>query len=168
MGFLPSDEITFCCTGMFCKTSEKRSYLMTRHTPSSGKVNINTWVIPREKAASYSIWTQTICMVSLWFSRFQPEDVSGLMMTMWVTPDEIGRLVEDDSKSYLKEVDVNYPKELHNPHNASINSKCEHPPGKVPGTFSRGQIPVPGEDFAKMREKNWTKTPPMGKMFYLF
>ena len=36
-GFLPSTEITFCCSGMFYKTSEKRSYLMTQHTSSSGK-----------------------------------------------------------------------------------------------------------------------------------
>ena len=26
MGFLPSDEITFCCRGVFCKTSKKHSY----------------------------------------------------------------------------------------------------------------------------------------------
>ena len=33
------------------------------------------------------------------------------------TPEEIGRLVKDDSKGYLLEVDVKYPKELHDLHN---------------------------------------------------
>ena len=32
-------------------------------------------------------------------------------------PDDIGRLAEDDSKGYLLEVDVKYPKGLHSPHN---------------------------------------------------
>ena len=33
------------------------------------------------------------------------------------TSDEIGRLVKSDNKGYLLEVDVKYPKELHNLHN---------------------------------------------------
>ena len=40
------------------------------------------------------------------------------------TPDEIGRLAKHDSKGYLLEVDVKYPKELHDLHN-ELPFMCE-------------------------------------------
>ena len=45
------------------------------------------------------------------FNWVDDDDVSKL------TPGEIAGLAEDDSKGYLLEVDVRYPKELHNLHN---------------------------------------------------
>ena len=41
-----------------------------------------------------------------------------------LTSDEIGRLAKDDSKGYLLEVDVKYPKELHDLHN-DLPFMCE-------------------------------------------
>ena len=42
----------------------------------------------------------------------------------WVTPDEIGGLVNSDNKGYLLEVDISYPKELHDLHN-NLPFMCE-------------------------------------------
>ena len=41
-----------------------------------------------------------------------------------LTSDEIGRLAKDDSMCYLLEVDVKYPKELHDSHN-DLPFMCE-------------------------------------------
>ena len=104
-----------------------------------------------------------------WFKWADDDNVSK------VTPDEIDRLVEDDSKSYLLEIDAKYPKELHNPHNGSINSKREHnlrPSGKRPGTFFTWSNPCPPSGTISQKyapwAKKWTKTPSQGKFFYLF
>ena len=47
----------------------------------------------------------------------QPLPTGGFKWVNGVTPDEIGKLTKCNSKGYLLEADVRYPKELHDSHN---------------------------------------------------
>ena len=50
---------------------------ITQEFIDTRKPTTSTWVSPKERAASYSIWTQTICMVGLRFKSSKLEDLSG-------------------------------------------------------------------------------------------
>ena len=63
---------------------------------------------------------QTIYMVGQCHNLFQLEDLNGVD----VNPNKISELATRADKGYLLEVDVSYPKELHNLHN-DLPFMCE-------------------------------------------
>ena len=58
------------------------------------------------------------------WAMIQPLPTGGFKWVGDVTPDEIRRLAKIERKGYLLEVDVKYPKELHDSHN-DLPFMCE-------------------------------------------
>ena len=69
-----------------------------------------------EKDSSYLQYLDANNLYGNW-AMSQPLPTGGFKWVNGVTPDETGKLTKCNSKGYLLEVDVRYPKELHDSHN---------------------------------------------------
>ena len=89
---------------------------------------ISTWVrssILKKKAHSYRLYLDAVNLYGWAMSQQLP--TGGFKWVVDVsrfTPERTGRLAKRGSKGYLLEVDVKYPKELHDSHN-ELPFMCE-------------------------------------------
>ena len=80
---------------------------------------ISTWKtykIPMKRAYIFSFWMQTTFTDGQWFRTYQRMDLNG-RREKTLPLKKIDILVKNDRKGYLLEVDVEYPKELHENYN---------------------------------------------------
>ena len=77
---------------------------------------MNDLTIPMKRAYIFNTWMQTTFTDGKWFKIYQHMDLNG-RMEKTLPLKKLTNLSKKDKRGYLLEVDVKYPKELHENHN---------------------------------------------------
>ena len=75
-----------------------------------------TYAIPMKRAYIFNTWMQTTFTDGQWFKIYQHMDLNEIMEKT-LPLKKIDELFKKDKRGYLLEVDMKYPKELHENHN---------------------------------------------------